>query len=1053
MKPVMEPGSSLVHRLIEAQVEQTPDAEAVAWDGGSHTFRELDQRATVLANLLVELGVRPERLVGVSMEPSPLLLVAMFAIWKAGGAYVPIDASLPRDVAEGMVSDAGVTLLIGNGPVAVELAGVRTIDLDGLDLSGPPTVLPPVKVYPANLAYCVFTSGSTGKPKLVAATHASFANHALALRDQLSLGPRDRSLQSTAMAFDAALEEILPAWLAGGAVVMPAQRKFTSWEFTSLVERLSVTMVSLPSAYWHLWVDDLVAGAVRLPPSLRTVFIGGDKILVEKLAAWYEVPGAERINWVSDYGPTETSISVALHHPARDGIGGSDGSDYALVSLGRAFARAALYILDDELLPVPDGEPGDLWVGGPPVTRGYYGAPAMTADRYRPDPQGRPGARMYRTGDRAARAPDGTLSFLGRSDRQVKIRGSRVELGQVESALHQLDGVKDAVAVVVDDPATGSSLVAYVEAGPDVSEAGLRTGLVERLPESMLPSAIVLMAKIPRSPLNGKVSRAALPPVGRARAGGLDDAAMTTLERAVARVVADVRGVPVHDRHENFFSVGVDSLQGMRILSQVAEVTGVALTFAQFRAAPHVAGIAAAVTRLRAAGTPEQAIVPAASRDEWQPASRAQQALWYLDQVNRGAPLYAIPVCYQITGPLDLERLDAALTTIVARHEALRTVLVRKGGSVWQHIQPAEPVRTEVVRADDFADAADRAQAAAEVPFDLGRGPLLRSSAFQLDGEWLWLLNVHHAAFDAWSLAVFWRELTALYEGRPLPDITVRYADYVAWQQRWLAGPDAAAQRAYWSAQLTDAPALAPLPADRAGRTTGPRRAGSAGFALRVPPSAIDTAAVERVARECRSTPFTVLLASFFLALGRAVGTDEPVVGLPVACRNRPGTENIIGYLMNMVVVRARLDQTMSFRDVVADVDVAMTEALTNQELPFVDVVEASSRSSRAGDNPIFQAMFGFQSTPLDSLDGIAGLTIVEHFVHSRTAKTALSWTARHESTGLVGEIEYAADAFDPESAARWRADLLAILDAALTGPDQPIGTLLDRPARGDLSS
>jgi amino acid adenylation domain-containing protein len=1031
---------SLVHRLIEAQVGQTPDAVAVVWDGGSYTFRELDQRASVVAGLLVELGVRPERLVGVSMEPSPLLLVAMYAIWKAGGAYVPIDASLPRDVAESMVSDAGVTLLIGNGPVAVELAGVRTLDLAGLDLSGPPTAVPSVELFPANLAYCVFTSGSTGRPKLVAAAHASFANHARALRDQLSLGPQDRSLQSTAMAFDAALEEILPAWLAGGAVVMPAERKFTSRELTALIERLSVTMVSLPSAYWHLWVDDLVTGAVRLPPSLRTVFIGGDKILVDKLAAWYRTAGAERINWVSDYGPTETSISVALHHPARDGIGGSDDSDYALVSLGRAFAQAALYILDDDLQPVPDGEPGDLWVGGPPVTRGYYGAPAMTADRYRPDPQGPPGARMYRTGDRAARMPDGTLSFLGRSDRQVKIRGYRVELGQVESALHQLDGVRDAVAVVVDNPPLGSSLVAYVEARPDVSQAQVRAGLVERLPESMLPSAIVLLDRIPRSPLNGKVSRAALPPIGRGRAGRLDRAAMTTLERAVAMVVADVLGAPVSDRQENFFSVGGDSLQGMQILSRVAEVTGVALTFEQFRAAPHVAGIAASVTRLRGAGSAGQAVVAAASRDEWQPASRGQQALWYLDQVHRGAPLYAIPVGYRIHGPLDIGRLDAALTAIVARHEALRTVLVQQGGTVWQHIRPAGPVRTEVVRAADFADAADRAQAAARVPFELGAGPLLRSSAFQLDGEWLWLLNVHHAVFDAWSLAVFWRELTALYEGRPLPEVAVQYADYVQWQQRWLAGPEAAAQRAYWSARLADTPASAPLGARRA---TG-ARVGTAGFALQLPPAAIDTAAVQRVARECRSTPFTVLLAAFFLTLSRAVGTDEPVVGLPVACRSRPGTENIIGYLVNTVAVRAQLKPAMSFREVVADVDTAMAEALTNQELPFGDAVDGASRSARAGDNPIFQAMFGFQSTPLDSLDGIAGLTIVEHFVHSATAKAALTWTARHEPAGLVGEIEYAADAFDPESAAQWQADLLATLAAALTGPDQPIGTLLD---------
>ena len=1028
----------LVHRLIEAQAERTPDAEAVAWDGGRYTFRELDQRATVLANLLVELGVRPERLVGVSMEPSPLLLVAMFAIWKAGGAYVPVDASLPRDVAEGMVTDAGVSVLIGNGPVAVDLAGVRTIDLDGLDLSDPLAVAPSVELRASNLAYCVFTSGSTGKPKLVAVEHASFANHGEALRDQLSLGAQDRVLQSTAMAFDAALEEILPAWLAGGAVVMPAQRRFTSRELTDLIERLSVTMVSLPSAYWHLWVEDLMTGTVRLPASLRTVFIGGDKILVDKLAAWYRIPGAERINWVSDYGPTETSISVALHHPARDGVGGSGGSDYALVSLGRPFAQAALYILDDELQPLPDGEPGDLWVGGPPVTRGYYGAPAMTADRYRPDPQGPPGARMYRTGDRAAYRPDGTLSFLGRSDRQVKIRGHRVELGQVESALHQLDGVTDAVALVVDDPPRGSSLVAYVEAGPGVSEAEVRERLGERLPDSMVPAVIVMLDKIPRSPLNGKVARAALPPISRARTVRTGDLAMTSLERAIAMVVADVLGAPVSDRHEDFFGVGGDSLRGMQVLNRVAEVTGVALTFEQFRTAPHVAGLATLVRQHRGAGAVDRSIVPAPVRDVRAPASRGQHALWYLDQVHRGAPVYSVPVCYRIRGPLSIERLDAALTAIVARHEALRTVLVQQGGTVWQHVRPAEPVRTEIVRAADFADAARRAQVAAGARFDLAEGPLLRSSAFQLDGEWLWLLNVHHAVFDAWSLAVFWRDLTALYTGSSVPDATVQYGDYVSWQRRWLEGPEAAAQRAYWRAKLADLPAPAPL---GAGRAVG-ARAGTAGFALQVPPSAVDTAAVQRIAHECRSTPFAVLLAAFFLALRRAAGTDEPVVGIPVACRNRPGTENIVGYLVNTVAVRVQLDEVMTFRDVVAVVDAAVAEALTNQELPFADVVDGASR---AGDDPIFQAMFGFQSTPLDGLDGIAGLEVAEHFVHSGTAKATLTWTARHESSGLVGEIEYAADRFDPSSAAQWQAELLATLDAALTAPDRLVGTLDDR--------
>jgi amino acid adenylation domain-containing protein len=413
-----------VHHLVEAQVAQTPNAVAVVWDEGTLTYRELDERAGQLANVLAANGVGPERLVGVVMGPSPMLLVTMLAVWKAGGVYVPIDPSLPCVVAETMLADARVTLLIRNGPATVDPPDVPVVDLDRLDLSGQPQTGPAPTIDPANLAYCVFTSGSTGKPKPVAVAHASFANHGLSLRDELKLGPEDRVLQSTAIAFDAALEEILPAWLAGAAVVMPDQRRFTSREFTDLIDRLAVTMVSLPSAYWHQWVDDLISGLVRLPASLRIVFIGGDKILAEKLAAWFRVPGAESVDWVSDYGPTETTISVALHRPDDTDRSGPDLSDSALVPIGHSFANCMIYVLDSDLRPVPDGAPGDLWVSGPPLARGYHAAPAATADRFLPDPYGLPGARMYRTGDRGSRRPDAILVFLGRSDRQVKIRGS-----------------------------------------------------------------------------------------------------------------------------------------------------------------------------------------------------------------------------------------------------------------------------------------------------------------------------------------------------------------------------------------------------------------------------------------------------------------------------------------------------------------------------------------------------------------------------------------------------------------------------------------------------
>ncbi|SER01626.1 amino acid adenylation domain-containing protein [Lentzea xinjiangensis] len=1023
-----------VHHLVEAQAARTPQAVAVVWDGGMLTYRELDERAGKLAALLASKGAGPERLVGVSMEPSPLLLVAMLAIWKAGGVYVPIDASLPRGVAEEMLADAGAVLFVRNGQSAADPSGVPVVDLDGLDLSGRPAVGPAVTVDPANLAYCVFTSGSTGKPKRVAVAHASFANHGFALRDELGLGPEDRSLQFTAMAFDAALEEILPAWLAGGAVVMPAKRQFTSVEFTELVDRLAVTMISLPSAYWHQWVDDLTSGLVRLPESLRVVFIGGDKILVEKLAAWYRVPGAERIDWVSDYGPTETSISVALH---KAGLAGLGESGHALVPIGRPFANAVIHVLDDELRQVPADTPGDLWIGGPVLARGYHAAPALTADRFVPDPHGPPGARMYRTGDRGSRRPDGTLLFLGRSDRQVKIRGQRVEPGQVESAVHHCAGVRDACVIAVDDPPYGPRLVAYVEAEPGVSEAAVRADLAGRLPEAMVPGSIVLLDRIPRSPLNGKVARAELPPVEPAGAAGTAPAGMTALERVLAILVGDVLDGRPRGRDEDFFAAGGDSLRGLQLLSRITEVTGVALTFAQLRAASTVAGIAELVKQGHARGVSDGSVVRKHHHGDRVPASRGQQALWFLDRVHRGAPIYAVPVCYRIRGPLDLDRLDAALTAVVARHEALRTTFEFGEGKVWQRIRPTSPVRTALTVVDDHDKAFRLAEQEAARPFDLTTGPLLRSACFRVGAEEsLWLLNVHHAVFDAWSLAVFWRELGALYDGRSLPEPATQYADYSAWQERWLGSAEADGQRAYWRARLAGDPAVAEPGSPGSGRVA------TEGFALELARGAVDPAAVEGLAHAAGTTAFSVLLAAFVATLCRTGGADEAVVGVPVACRNRPGTEDLIGYLVNTVAVRVRCPAGTSFRELVARTDEAVAEALTHQELPFADAVEALGRRGGPGENPLFQAMFSLQSTPVDSFGDIDGLEIAEQFVHTGTAKVALTWTVRLDAAGLAGEVEYSADRFDEASARHWQDALLAQLGAGLAEPDARIGEL-----------
>ncbi|WP_422769195.1 amino acid adenylation domain-containing protein [Plantactinospora sp. WMMC1484] len=1027
-----------MHHLIEAQAVRTPDAAAVVTGTGVLSFRQLDDRADALAGRLAARGVRPEVRVGVAVEQSDRWLVTLLAVWKAGGVYVPLDAALPAKLVAGMLADAEVRFVLRGGPERrFDGSGFSVIDLD--ELAGEvPASRPTPAMWPDNLAYCIFTSGSTGRPKPVGVSHASLVGHATAIRAELDLRPTDRFMQFTSMHVDASLEEVLPAWLAGAAVVLPDTPRPTSVELTELMTAREATMVSLPSNYWHQWVDDLAAGIVSLPERLRLAFIGGDKLRMDKLAAWLNVVGPRPVGFVADYGPTETTISCTTYHPDPANL-----PDVGLVPIGRPLPETAVRLLDETLAPVADGEPGDVWIAGSGLARGYLGAPDKTADRFRPDPFGPPGARMYHTGDRASLLPDGNLQFLGRSDRQVKIRGFRVEPGQVENAVRACAGVRDAVVVAAEDPVSGARLIAYVEGEyTAASDAALRAELADRLPAVMVPQAVVWLDRIPRSALNGKVLPAELPPPPAPPVA--DHAAEpmpSTVEETVARLVTDVLGRPA-GADEDFFAAGGDSLRGLQLLSRVAQVTGVALTFNQLRAAPTVTGLAELVTagthrRDHAAG-----VVPAGEHGEWRPASRGQAALWYLDQLHHGAASYAVPLGYWITGPLDLERMDAALTALVERHETLRTTLTERGGEVWSRLRPPAPVRTEVTTVADRAAATRRAEVDAARPFDLCEGPLLRSSCYRVgDQEHLWLLDVHHSAFDAWSLGVFWREFAALYQGRRLPAPTVGYADYVAWQERWLGSPEAAEQRRYWAERLDgQAPVAEP------GRPTGAQ--GHAGFSLPLTFAGVGVAEVDRVARACGSTPFGVLLAGFLGTLHRmSGGVDDVVVGVPVAGRARPGTEDLVGYLVNTVPLRMRFTPGMRFRELVERTDAALAEALSRQDLPFTEMVGNLSRGGDAAQNPVFQTMFVLQSTPVDGGGEIDGLRITEQLVHSGTAKVALTCTLRLDGGTIAGEVEYATRRFDRTSAQHWQDALTTLLRSTLADPSARLAELPLLPA------
>ncbi|WP_309895708.1 amino acid adenylation domain-containing protein [Archangium sp.] len=601
------PQTLCVHEPFEAQAARTPDAVAVHFEGQTLTYRQLDTRANQLARHLVKLGIGPESRVAVAMQPSLEIIVALYGILKAGGAYVPVDPDAPSERLTQLFTQAEVRVVLTQGSYVerLPLQGRTAVALDtgwttiAAEESSP---LVPRRASPANLAYVIFTSGSTGEPKGVLVSHSAVVNHNLAVAERFGLGPEDRVLQFTPVFFDAAGEEIYPPLLSGSSIVVRGEL-VPIGEFRELIARERLSVLSLPPAYLHEWLSELARQGGTLPECLRLVLLGGDKLLPETWALWQRV-GGRRVPWINVYGPTEATVTSAMARIER----GEGTLEAPVLPIGGPVANARIYLLDAHLRPVPAGHPGELFIGGAGLARGYLGQPGQTAQRFVPDPFSTvPGARLYRTGDLARYLPDGRLEFLGRVDHQVKIRGNRVEPGEVEAALRKHPAVQDAVVLAREDSPGDKRLVAYVVAQPG-SASGvelmreLRKALGEKLPQYMVPSAFVPLPSMPLS-ANGKVDRKALPKPEEAtssEAATSHVAPRDSVEETLAGIWSETLNVKRVGAHDDFFELGGHSLAAMQILILVEERLGVQLDLPVLFEQTTVAKLAKVVSELKA---------------------------------------------------------------------------------------------------------------------------------------------------------------------------------------------------------------------------------------------------------------------------------------------------------------------------------------------------------------------------------------------------------------------------------------------------------------------
>jgi amino acid adenylation domain-containing protein len=1042
-----------IHELVERQVEKTPSAMAASFKGQELTYRQLNGMANRLARHLRELGVGPEVPVGVCMERSLHMIAALLGVLKAGGAYVPLDPAYPQDRLAFMLADSQAPVLLTQQALAGQLPehGAKAVYLDdwwedaaeeeneGNLASG---------VRPDNLAYILYTSGSTGRPKGVSIDHKS----AIALIEWATqlYTPEElsRVLASTSISFDLSVFELFVTLSCGGRIVLVEN----ALHLPSLAPGEYVTLVNtVPSAIAELLRTDGV------PASVRVVNLAGEPLQQTLVQQLYErVPGCRVFNL---YGPTEdtTYSTFAL----------MERGSARLPHIGRPISNSQVYLLDRHMQPVPVGVPGELYMGGAGLARGYLKRPDLTAERFVPNPFAsteyrvpstelvpHSGERLYKTGDLAAYLPDGNIQFLGRLDHQVKLRGFRIELGEIEAVLRQHSAVRDAVLMVREDVAGDKRLVAYVVAVQAITSADLRGYLREHVPEYMVPSAFVLLENLPLTP-NGKLDRRSLPAPELDWGDGREYVApRSPVEEALVGIWASVLGVERVGVHDNFFELGGHSLLATQALSRVRDVLHVEMPLRRIFETPTVAKLGESVEAALKGGSAAPAPpVRRVQRTGDLPLSFAQQRLWFLDQWMPASAAYNIPVVMRLDGPLDEDALKASINTIVGRHEALRTTFEVVGDRPAQVIAPTLDVPVPLADLGGLpgearqAEAQRRIKEEAQRPFDLARGPLLRANLLRLgEKEHLLVLVMHHIVSDGWSMGVLTEELAELYRafaagGKPsLPELPVQYADYALWQRGWLQGDALQAQLGYWKGQLAGAPSAIELPTDR---PRSPMLSYRGAREVRLLPSDL-AADLKAFSQREGVTFYMTLLAAFGALLHRYTGQTDILVGSPIANRTRPEIEGLIGFFVNTLVLRADLSGDPTFRELLHRVREVALGAYAHQDLPFDRLVEELHPERNQGIHPIFQVAFVLQNAPVVPLQlRDLSLTSIEiDKVDIGASRFDLMFIVEETQEGLSVEVEYNTDLFDATTISRMLGHYRTLLEGALGGSEQRVSKL-----------
>lgn len=1068
-----------IHELFEAQVERTPDAAALEYEGGRLTYRELNRRANRLARHLKELGAGPEILVGVLVERSLEMVASLLAVLKAGGAYVPLDPAYPKERLAFMLADARVGIVLSQKKCASLIAEYpgTVLCLDELPLKnvGNDANLDH-ETAPDHAAYLIYTSGSTGRPKGVVGLHRGAINRFAWMWKTYPFRPGEKSCQKTSLSFVDSVWEVFGALLQGiSTVIVPdATVKEPQLLVRLLAERKVTRLVVVPSLLKAIL--DQCPNLTEQLSCLKFCISSGEALSVELAKRFRKtLPGCRLINL---YGSSELAGDVTCYE-TRDGDIG--------IPIGRPIQNTQIYLLDCRMQPVPIGVPGELYVGGDNLARGYLHRPEWTAEKFIANPfSGKKKSRLYRTGDLARSRADGNIEFLGRVDNQVKIHGCRIELSEIEATLLQHPVVKECAVIAINgmrseappsvplrlrsgqaSPVKGEEvsesdrqLVAYIV--PNAEEplaAELRHFLQEKLPDFMVPSVLIFLSALPLLP-NGKVDRRALPPAREHgfAADRIRTEARTEIEALVAQVWRDALNMDLLGVDDHFFDLGGHSLLAAQVAAKLHAASGREVLVRDLFEAPTVAGLAGMIEKsIRAENKAELPPITATPRKRFMPLSPSQERLFSFAQLFGGGDFLNMPYAYRLNGRLDAPVLRAVLREMVRRHEALRTGFIETDDGPRQFVRGSAGVKLPLFdlsrlapnERDERLDELSRNDAAQ--CFDLERPPLIRVKLLRLAAErHVLLVTMHHLVTDQWSMGVFRRELAALYQAfsqglpSPLADLPVQFSDFSAWQRRILSNGLLSRQISYWRDELGERPAHIDF-------HCGARGKNGARFHSLRRPIEIDDGLFKKVknfAGEVTCTPFMIFVAALKILIYRCSGQEDVRIGTLIANRGQPGTEGLIGYFTNALVLRTRVEPNLDGRDFLRKVRDVCLSAYANPDVPFEHLEGALEENRRRRAAPIYQVMLHYRSL-LTAPATANGLTITSWDGKNRAADPGIdisrldvNFHLRELSTKLTGAVNYRTDLFDEPGMDKFLRRYSGIVKQLILYPDRRISNI-----------